>query len=105
MNSNNFPLESSQFVTVNGGDRWFVAKRLQELQIPCSYSTNQPLQVQLSTPTDVIQLWSVLNLGDDKQEVLLVASVPLTKENWIPLAEGEIQAIANGRVLEVVKVK
>ncbi len=44
-----------------------------------------------------------LNLGDDKQEVLLVASVPLTNENWIPLAEGEIQAIANGSVLDVVK--
>ncbi len=44
-----------------------------------------------------------LNLGEDKQEVLLIASVPLTNENWISLAEGEIQAIANGRVLEVVK--
>jgi glutamine amidotransferase len=44
-----------------------------------------------------------LNLGEEKQEVLLVASVPLTQENWIPLAEGEIQAIANGNVLEIVK--
>jgi glutamine amidotransferase len=43
------------------------------------------------------------DLGIEQQKVLLAASVPLTKENWIPLAEGEIQAIANGSVLAVVK--
>ena len=46
-----------------------------------------------------------LRLRGEKQEVLLVASVPLTSENWIPLAEGEIQAIANGSVLAVVKAR
>lgn len=45
-----------------------------------------------------------LDLGVEKQEVLLAASIPLTNEDWIPLAEGEIQAIANGSVLKVVKV-
>jgi predicted glutamine amidotransferase len=40
----------------------------------------------------------------EKQKVLLVASIPLTEENWIPLTEGEIQAIANGNVLKRVKV-
>ncbi|MGB5632733.1 MAG: class II glutamine amidotransferase [Waterburya sp.] len=44
-----------------------------------------------------------LDFEGKKQEVLLAASIPLTNENWIPLAEGEIQAIANGRVLDVVK--
>jgi glutamine amidotransferase len=46
-----------------------------------------------------------LRLRGEKQEVLLVASVPLTNENWIPLAEGEIQAIANGSVLAAVKAR
>lgn len=38
----------------------------------------------------------------EKEEVLLVASVPLTDEPWIPLAEGEIRAIAQGSVLKTV---
>jgi predicted glutamine amidotransferase len=33
------------------------------------------------------------------QEVLLVASVPLTEETWRPLAEGELVAISAGRIL------
>ena len=43
-----------------------------------------------------------LDQGIEKQEVLLVASVPLTEENWIPLAEGEIRAIAQGNILKAV---
>jgi glutamine amidotransferase len=45
-----------------------------------------------------------LDLGSEKQKVLLVASIPLTNENRVPLAEGEIQAIANGSLLKIVKV-
>jgi len=44
-----------------------------------------------------------LDSGIKQQKVLLVASIPLTHENWLPLAEGEIQAIANGTVLATVK--
>jgi glutamine amidotransferase len=33
------------------------------------------------------------------QEVILVASVPLTEEDWVPLAEGEVVAAAGGRVV------
>jgi glutamine amidotransferase len=33
------------------------------------------------------------------QEVVLVASVPLTDESWTPLAEGEVLAVAHGRVV------
>ena len=35
-----------------------------------------------------------------QQRVLLAASVPLTQEAWTPLAEGEVLAIAGGRVLK-----
>jgi glutamine amidotransferase len=44
-----------------------------------------------------------LDLGVKTQKVLLAASIPLTDENWIPLAEGEIQAIAYGNVLKIIK--
>jgi len=33
------------------------------------------------------------------QEVLLIASVPLTDENWRPFAEGELVAVSAGQVL------
>lgn len=59
MNSANLPLTSTQVVQVPWGDRWVVYHRLRELQIPCSCATNEPLQVQLSSPTAMIQLWSV----------------------------------------------
>ena len=34
-----------------------------------------------------------------QQEVVLFASVPLTQENWVPLGEGEICALAGGRIV------
>lgn len=33
-----------------------------------------------------------------EQEVLLIASVPLTQEGWLPLAEGEILVARQGRI-------
>lgn len=33
------------------------------------------------------------------QDVVLVASVPLSAENWQPLAEGDVVAISEGRVV------
>jgi len=34
-----------------------------------------------------------------QQDVVLVASVPLTEENWAPLGEGEILALAHGKIV------
>lgn len=36
------------------------------------------------------------------QEVLLIASVPLTDENWRPFAEGELVAASAGKLLDAV---
>lgn len=36
--------------------------------------------------------------GADEQEVCLLASVPLTAEGWVPLAEGEILVARQGRL-------
>ncbi len=43
-----------------------------------------------------------LDLGfeDDRQEVTLIASVPLTDEHWIPLAEGELLALRGGAIIK-----
>ena len=40
-----------------------------------------------------------LSIGCGYQEVTLVASVPLSNESWRPLAEGEILAVAGGKVI------
>ncbi|WP_066375136.1 MULTISPECIES: Asr1405/Asl0597 family protein [unclassified Anabaena] len=57
-----FSSEAKQkyLVEVNWIDRWQVYQRLQELEIPCSCQTNQPLSVEINTPTAATQLWSVI---------------------------------------------
>ncbi|MBD2419100.1 hypothetical protein H6G54_15615 [Anabaena cylindrica FACHB-243] len=47
-------------VEVNWADRWQVYQRLRELEIPSRCETNQPLQVQITSPQVVVQLWSVV---------------------------------------------
>jgi glutamine amidotransferase len=42
-----------------------------------------------------------IDTGD--QEVVLIASVPLTDEAWQPLAEGELVAVRHGRFLNIGK--
>ncbi|PCI42995.1 MAG: class II glutamine amidotransferase, partial [Alphaproteobacteria bacterium] len=41
-----------------------------------------------------------VTLPPQHQDVILVASIPLTDEPWLPLAEGEIVAISKGHVRE-----
>jgi len=41
-------------------DRWQVYHRLQDLDIACCCGGFKPLQVQITTPTEAMQLWSVL---------------------------------------------
>lgn len=38
-----------------------------------------------------------------EQNVILVASVPLTRENWSPLDEGEFVILKNGAIIQEVK--
>lgn len=40
---------------------------------------------------------------EDRQEVALLASTPLSKERWEPLAEGEIVVLRAGRIVERVR--
>ena len=43
-----------------------------------------------------------LDLGfeDNLQEVVLIASVPLSSEHWVPLEEGELLALRNGHIVK-----
>ncbi len=41
-----------------------------------------------------------ITLTDHSQEVILIASVPLTEESWQPLAEGEVAVIRHGSFIE-----
>lgn len=41
-----------------------------------------------------------LTVSDSAQDVVLVASVPLTDEPWEPLAEGELVVVEKGRIIE-----
>ncbi|CCQ50668.1 Asr1405/Asl0597 family protein [Crocosphaera watsonii] len=59
MNLTNLPFEPRQVVEVDSCDRWIVYHRLQQLDIPCICETHKPLEVQVSNPTAMIQLWSV----------------------------------------------
>ncbi len=44
---------------------------------------------------------SGLTIGsrDERQDVVLVASVPLTEEPWVPLADGEVITMSGGKIL------
>lgn len=50
-------------------------------------------------PADDSWLASGVDLGEHRDPVVLVASVPLTEEAWRPMAEGELAVVANGRLL------
>ncbi len=64
--------------TVCCEDRWQVYHRLQELDIMCQCSSYQPLQVNLQTPTEVIQLWSVVRRVSQPRQALIA----LLNQSW-----------------------
>ncbi|MBR8836544.1 MAG: hypothetical protein DSM106950_21635 [Stigonema ocellatum SAG 48.90 = DSM 106950] len=65
--------EVSEIVFVNWADRWQVYQRLQELEIPCSCATNQPLRVHIADVAAAVQLWSVTKqLTAPRQDLVCV---------------------------------
>ncbi len=62
---------ASVMVEVSWGDRWYVYERLQQLAIPCSCAIDQPLQVQITSISAAIQLWSISRqLNTSRQELV-----------------------------------
>ena len=41
-----------------------------------------------------------MTITSPEQEILLLASVPLTDEQWTPLPEGELVVLDGGRVVD-----
>lgn len=71
MNLTHSSIEPRQVVEVDWCDRWIVYQRLQELDIPCSCATHKPLQAQVSSPTAMIQLWSVTKQYSSSRQELI----------------------------------
>ncbi len=71
MNSSLPKLATPSIIEVQGGDRWSVYHRLQELEIPCICNTNEPIQISLSHPLAAIQVWSVVKQATASRSVLL----------------------------------
>ncbi|MEM9087529.1 MAG: Asr1405/Asl0597 family protein [Cyanobacteria bacterium P01_F01_bin.53] len=61
----------SSNITVSCEDRWQVYHRLQELDIDCQCSGYQPLRVNLQTPTEALQLWSILRRVSEPRQNLV----------------------------------
>ncbi|MEL6928592.1 MAG: Asr1405/Asl0597 family protein [Cyanobacteria bacterium J06600_6] len=58
----NIPVDeqSKREIGVKWAYRWEVYRRLKSLGIDCQCSTNEPLLVNLDSPTTLIQIWSVV---------------------------------------------
>ena len=74
----------SSDVTVSCEDRWQVYHRLQSLDIDCCCSGFKPLTGSLRTPTEALQLWSIVRRVSEPKHVL----VELLQQSWqAPSAE------------------
>lgn len=78
--------EISAEVTVVCQDRWQVYYRLQSLGIDCRCRSFKPLKVTVKTPTDALQLWSIVRSIEQPKQAL-IASI---QQNWrAPAAKQE----------------
>ena len=71
MNLTNVSTQPKQVIEVDQCDRWIVYHRLQELNIPCSCEAHKPLQAEASSPTAMVQLWSVTKQYSASREELI----------------------------------
>ncbi|AFZ49639.1 Asr1405/Asl0597 family protein [Dactylococcopsis salina] len=83
----NFSEESAIKTEINVKqlERWQVYQRLIELQVPCRCSCNQPLEVELKTPLQVWQFWSVVRRVSASRDSLIAGlercwQLPMCKE-------------------------
>jgi hypothetical protein len=53
-------LEDQRFINLRADERWEIYHRLQGLQIDCKYSTDKNLEVNVHSPHQLLQVWSVL---------------------------------------------
>lgn len=65
--------EEANTVTITCEDRWQVYHRLKELGIECQCGGFQPLTAIVKTPTEAMQLWSVVNRVAKSRTELAIA--------------------------------
>ncbi len=63
--------QPSRVLSVKWAYRWEVFRRLKALGIDCQCSTNEPLLVDLHSPTTLVQIWSVIRQSSAEREQLI----------------------------------
>ncbi|ELR98263.1 Asr1405/Asl0597 family protein [Gloeocapsa sp. PCC 73106] len=54
------PDDDYQTIEIKLSERWQVYYRLQELGVTCACQSNQPLQIKMTSPLGVLQVWNVV---------------------------------------------
>jgi hypothetical protein len=71
MNAFPVPESPTQILPSDWMQRWEVYHRLQSLGIACECQVNQPLRVEVETPLDVLQVWSLVRqVRASRQELI-----------------------------------
>jgi len=60
-------------LTLDPVDRWTIYSRLQDLSVPCDCDCGQPLRVAATSPTAVLQIWSVVRSVTMPREAAIAA--------------------------------
>ena len=68
---NSLEQQPNRVLTVKWACRWDIFRRLKALEIDCQCSTNEPLLVNLHSPTTLVQIWSVIRqTSADRQQLI-----------------------------------
>ncbi len=97
----NFLYSDSDTLFIHGHKRTQVED--DEIRPPGLYTLCRTCQTKAPKRKPIGGLEIGLSGKNKKQKVLLVASVPLTKEGWEPLGDGEQLAVSHGEVLARVR--
>ena len=68
---NSLEQQPNRVLTVKWAYRWDIFRRLQALEIDCQCSTNEPLLVNLDSPTTLVQIWSVVRQSTANRQQLI----------------------------------
>lgn len=63
--------QPSRILSVKWAYRWEVYRRLKMLEIDCHCATNEPLLVNLYSPTTLVQIWSVVRQSSAERHQLI----------------------------------
>lgn len=63
--------QTKKAIAVKWAYRWEIFRRLQALDIDCQCATNEPLLVNLNSPTTLTQVWSVIRQSTAQRHQLV----------------------------------